>query len=238
MADYTEIFGKDWARILKQFLLSDEWKAIRSEIARMAKNKEEFYPGVDSIFRAFEECPYGEMSTVILTTNPYDVQNDGLAFSCKTADFSDKCPSALEKILDGIEEDVCNGLYLNRESDLWRWADQGVLLLNADLTTLKGKPGAHLKRWHPFIKYVIKTIATYNTGICYILIGKFAHKFAQYINPKNNDIFLLEHPMVAIEEKRKWKHENVFSRVSAITNLLNNRSIDWTKNTKKWETGI
>lgn len=235
MADYGEIFGKDWARILKPFLQSDEWKTIRGEIAKMAKNNVEFYPKVDDIFRAFETCPYGEMSTVILTTNPYDVQNDGLAFSCKTADFGDKCPPVLEAIFDGIEQDVCNGLYLNRESDLWRWADQGVLLLNTDLTTIKGKPGAHQKLWFPFVKYVIKTIATYNTGICYILVGSFAQKFAQYINPKNNDIFMLEHPMVAVKEKRKWKHENVFSRVSAITNLLNNRSIDWTKNKKPWD---
>lgn len=238
MADYAEIMGKDWARIMKPFLISDEWKQIRAELVKQNKSLEKMYPAADDIFKAFRSCPYGDMITVFLTTNPYGKNNDGLAFSSKTTDFMSDWPKCLNLIFDAVEQDVADGLYLNREPDLWRWADQGVLLLNCDITSIEGKPGAHLKLWHPFMKHLFQFIGQHNTGIIYVLIGTHAQKFERYINKEANDIIKLEHPMVALKEKRAWKHENVFSRINAISKFLNNRSIDWTKNIQTWEKPI
>lgn len=234
MADYNEILGKDWTRILKPFLQSDEWKSIRQALVNQNKSLEKMFPGGEDIFKAFKSCPYGEMITVFLTTNPYGKENDGLAFSSKTAHFMDKYPPVLDKIFDAVEVDVADGLYLNRDSDLFRWADQGVLLLNCDLTAIEGKPGAHLKLWHPFMKYLMKFMGQYNTGIVYVLIGSHAHKFEQYINTESNDVFKLEHPMMAVKQKRPWDHQNIFSRINEISTFLNNRSIDWTKTVPQW----
>jgi len=235
MADYAEIMGYDWARILKPFLQSDEWKSIRAELVKQNKSLEKMYPVADDIFKAFRSCPYGDMITVFLTTNPYGKENDGLAFSSKTTDFMVDWPKCLDCIFDAVEQDVSDGLYLHREPDLWRWADQGVLLLNCDITSIPGKPGAHLKLWHPFMKHLFKFMGTHNSGIIYVLIGQHAHKFAQYINPEANDIFKLEHPMVALKEKRPWNHQNIFSRINEISNFLNNRSINWTQIKNIWE---
>ncbi len=234
MADYKEILGADWARILKPFLQSDEWKSIRQQLIDQNKSLEKMYPIADDIFKAFRSCPYGDMITVFLTTNPYGKDNDGLAFSAKSVDCFEDHPKVLNAVFDAVEQDVADGLYLNRESDLWRWADQGALLLNCDITSLEGKPGAHLGLWHPFMKHLFKFMGQHNTGIVYVLIGLHAHKFERYINKENNDVFLLEHPMAALKEKRPWNHQNIFSRINEISIFLNNRSIDWTQNINKW----
>lgn len=235
MANYTEILGSDWARILKPFLQSDEWKNIRAELVKQTKSLSNMYPASDDIFKAFRSCPYGEMITVFLTTNPYGKENDGLAFSCKSNDFMRDNPKVLDKIFDAVEVDYANGLYLNRDPDLWRWADQGALLLNCDLTSIEGKPGAHLHLWHPFMKHLMQFMGKYNTGIVYVLIGSHAQKFERYINTEANDIIKLEHPMIAVKENRPWKHENVFTRINEISKFLNNRSIDWTKTVPQWQ---
>lgn len=235
MADYAEIMGKGWARIMKPFLQSDEWKTIRAELVNQTKSMEKMYPVADDIFKAFRSCPYHDLITVFLTTNPYGKDNDGLAFSSKNTDFIDDWPKPLDLMFDAIEEDVADGIYLARDPDLWRWADQGVLLLNCDITSIEGKPGAHLKLWHPFMKYLFQHLGQYNSGIIYVLIGQHAQKFERYINPEANDIFKLEHPMIAVKKKRPWKHQNVFSRINEISTLLNNRSVNWTKMRKEWE---
>lgn len=230
MSKYNEIFGADWVRVLKPFLQSEEWQILRTELKEASKGK--IYPHIDDIFRAFKLCPYNELMTVFLTTNPYDVQNDGLAFSTSTTGMDDN-PKVLDCIFDAVQADYpyCNQY---KDSDLGRWAQQGVLLLNCDLTTVKGKPGAHLQMWHPMMKHIFKYLGQYNTGIIYVLIGTHAHKFSQYIIPENNDIFKLEHPMVAVKEKRAWDHKNVFKRINDIGTFLNNRSVDWSKNINKW----
>ena len=235
MSKYVEIFGADWARVLKPFLQSEDWQTIRGELKKNMSNSNPMYPAVDDIFRAFKLCPYRRITTVFLTTNPYDTQNDGLAFSSKSASIFTDHPKVLDSIFNAVEEDVCNGVYLNRDSDLQRWAEQGVLLLNCDLTAVKGKPGAHLKMWHPMIKYIFKHMGEFNTGILYVLIGTHAQKFGQYINKEVNDIYNLEHPMIAVKEKRPWKHQNIFSTINRVSKFLNNHEIDWTKTINPWD---
>jgi uracil-DNA glycosylase len=232
MSKYNEIFGETWVRILKPFLQSQEWKEILSELK--ASRALKMYPEVDDIFRAFKLCPYNKLVTVFLTTNPYDVQNDGLAFSTPDRDLFKDHPKVLDCIFDAVEQDVCDRPYLNRHSDLERWAKQGVLLLNCDLTAIKGKPGEHLKLWHPLMKALFTHMGEYNTGITYVLIGQHAQKFSRYINKDLNTVFNIEHPMIAVKEKRLWDHKNIFKEINTISKSLNNQEIDWTKNIT-WE---
>jgi uracil-DNA glycosylase len=236
MSKYVELMGRGWARIMKDYLLSEDWPKVRGELkAAMGKN---LYPNVDDIFKCFKHCPYDDLIAVFLTTNSMDSKSDGFAFSSVNMDIFKDLPPVQDKIFDAVEADLKGYPYLNRESQLQRWAEQGVLLLNCDLTTIKGKPGEHLKLWHNFMKHLFKHLGQYNTGIIYVLIGNHPQKFEQYINKENNDIFKLEHPMVAVKEKRPWKHQDVFKRINDISRFLNNRSIDWTKNINPWDKPI
>lgn len=228
MNKYEKIFGTGWARILKSFLESEEFKTIGKYLKQQVTEGKKIYPLFDDMFRAFQQCPYENLVTVFLTSNAYQKEMDGLAFSCKEKS-NDEYPEQLTKIFDAVEQDVGRGLYLNRVGNLTRWANRGVLLLNCDLSTEKGaKPGVHLDLWKPFIQFVIKTLSEYTTGVAYVLIGKEAEKYESLINQETNAITKLEHPMLAVKEKRPWRHKNVFSSINYSSEFMNNYRIDWT----------
>ena len=58
-----------------------------------------------------------------------------------------------------------------------RWADQGVLLLNATLTVRAHQAGSHQNRgWETFTDAVIHRLAAERSHIVYILWGSYAQK--------------------------------------------------------------
>jgi len=225
---YDKLFGEGWARILSPFLESEEFKTIGKYLKQQVNAGKKIYPTFDDMFRAFKECPYEELNAVWLTNNAYQSQMDGIAFSVSEESIT-VTPDPLIKIFDAIEQDVAKGLYLHRVNDLTRWANQGILLLNCDLSTEKGaKPGVHLDLWKPFIEFVLKTLSEYNPGLFYVLIGTKSSSYSSCINAENNHILELEHPMMAVKEKRPWRHKNVFHEISLFSKFMNNTVIDWT----------
>jgi uracil-DNA glycosylase len=229
MTKYEKLFGVEWARKLKPFIDSDAFKVIGKTLMTEHNSRKAVFPVFDDVFRAFRECPYDQLVSVFLTNNAYiKGEMDGLAFSARKAEFLDQTPEQLRKIFDAVESEVANGLYLDRDNDLTRWANQGVLLLNCDLTTEKGKVGSHIELWKPFIEYVMKMLAQYNTGLIYVLIGKEAAKYEPFVNKKANDYYLIEHPMVAVVKHRAWKFKDMFETVNRVSDLINNKKIQWT----------
>jgi uracil-DNA glycosylase len=179
------------------------------------------YPGFSDVFRAFKECPLEDLKVVVLTNNSYIKESDGLAFSAR-----EKTP-VLDKIFHAIEEDVADGLYLNRVTDLGRLAEQGILLLNMDLTVNLGDKIDHISIWKPFMNNLFLQLRSI-PGLIFVLIGKQAQEYEIRINEDQNDIYLLEHPMNAVINKRPWRHKSVFSEISRISKFLNNKEIQWT----------
>lgn len=229
MSKHEELFGEGWARILKPLLDSYIFKDIGKELRKQQKEGIIIYPKMDDIFRAFRECPWEKTIAVLATTNAYvKGQADGLAFSCAHAQSIGDTPAILKKVFDAVEKDVAKGLYLDRSNDLSRWAAQGVLLLNLDLTTVKNKPKSHLKLWEPFMKHLFRILGTYRSGITYGLIGKEAKQYNVLVNPLANDFYCIEHPMMAVLEKRDWDCKEIFSTINRISNLINNKIIEWT----------
>jgi uracil-DNA glycosylase len=229
MSKYDKYFGKDWAKRLTPALESDAYKKIGKELKGIVDDRKKLYPVFDNMFSAFRNCPYNKLNTVFLTTNTYEEFMDGMAFSATKAEFASDRPKVLDKVFDAIEEDVANGLYLLRDNDLTRWAEQGVLLLNLDLSNVKGaKAGEHIDLWKPFINYVLKLIHTNFTGINFVLIGKEAAKYESKINKEIHNVHVLEHPMIAVVKNRPWNYNKVFSAINGYLQMMNGFKINWT----------
>jgi uracil-DNA glycosylase len=229
VSKYEKIFGPGWYKKLKPFLESEDFKKIGRKLKADQEAGIKIYPLFDDVFRAFKECPYEDLAVVMLTNNAYlKGEMDGLAFSSDKVESMSDIPPVLTKIFDAVEEDVADGLYLDRDNDLTRWARQGVLLLNCDLTTEKGKPGSHIDLWKPFIEYVMKMLRDCNTGLIYCFIGKQSGHHLLAVNEECNDKYIIEHPMNAVIKKRNWKHKQLFSSINRVTNFLNNKEIKWT----------
>lgn len=225
---YKGLFGS-WYEIIKPFLVSDDFKKISKHLKERTEEGYTVYPVFDDVFRAFRECPFDKLKVVILTNNSLIEGNDGLALSCRSCNTKllSTWPKLTQSVMSAFE-DNSNGLYLEQKPDLSYLAKQGVLLLNCDLTTEK-KAGSHLKLWEPFVKYILTVSAELSTFVIFLLVGKEAHKYESIVKDKEkNDVYSIEHPMLAIKEKRNWKHHKIFFTISNITKLIHNEEIKWT----------
>ena len=132
------------------------------------------YPKGSDIFAAFEHCHFNDVKVVILGQDPYHGVNqaNGLCFSVKD---EVKMPPSLINIFKEIEQDVDQPF--PSTGNLERWANQGVLLLNATLTVRAHEAGSHQKKgWEQFTDQVISKISKNRENIIFLLWGGFAKK--------------------------------------------------------------
>lgn len=225
-----EQFGESWYNRLKHYLHSEEFSKLGAYIAEQRKTKSIVPTNKADTFKAFRATPFDKAKIVILGQDVYSTKRvaDGLAFSCS---YNDSLPRkgiqpSLVQIFEAVEKNVYKGLYLDKNPNLERWAQQGIFLFNAALTTEEGKPGEHLHLWAGFTKEVLKALSEYNTGIIYCLWGSKAQQYEKYINPKFNYILKAKHPSSANYNNCIWEC-NHFVEANKILKANNNEEIIW-----------
>lgn len=201
----------------------------------MAKQGKEMTPRFSETFRAFKECPWHKLHTVLLGQDPYSGKiskgvyvADGLAFSSRN---STKCPKSLEHIYRAVDRDIYKGTatHLTDTFDLTKWANQGILLLNTALSFPIGqKSAAHVNLWHPFITYVLKTINQRKDCIAFGLMGSYAKAYKNLLTNETFAIYDCEHP-AAVEYRLggRWDDEGIFRSIDAFQRTFNNIKINW-----------
>lgn len=150
------------------------------------------YPPGSKIFAAFDLCPFDKVKVVILGQDPYHEpgQAEGLCFS--VADGVQQPPS-LVNIFKEIQDDL--GIPAPTSGSLRRWAEQGVLLLNATLTVRAHQAGSHQRQgWEEFTDAVIRHLATERTGLVFILWGSYAQRKGSFIDRKRHLVLQSAHP--------------------------------------------
>lgn len=147
-------FEKDYFRTLTEF--------VKSEYSQYA-----IYPPGKLIFNAFNLCPFDKVKVVIIGQDPYHGpgQAHGLCFSVNDgAPF----PPSLINIFKEIKADI--GTDAPTTGNLTRWAEQGVLLLNATLTVRAHQAGSHQRRgWEEFTDAAIRVLAEEREHLVFIL---------------------------------------------------------------------
>jgi len=214
-----------WDRVLNEFIDSSDFEVLMKEIGELNKENK-ITPSTKQIFRTFYECPYNELKVVILGQDPYSEEGvaDGLAFSCGNT----KKPTS---VLNVIFEEIKNTYYKDEcwyawEPDLTRWANQGVLLLNASLTTEIDKINMHGPMWKPFTEYLFKKLVELNHNMIYIFVGAVAKEWAKKI-PESNQKMYCYHPESALYNDGIWESNDVFLRTNEILESINGTKIIW-----------
>ena len=150
------------------------------------------YPPGPYMFNAFEHCPFDKVKVVILGQDPYHEpgQAHGLCFSVQ-----DGVPFPLPSSIYSKEIQDDLGHPVPTTGNLIRWADQGVLLLNATLTVRAHQAGSHQNRgWETFTDAVIHRLAAERSHIVYILWGSYAQKKGAFIDSSRNLVLKSAHP--------------------------------------------
>ena len=150
------------------------------------------FPPAGQIFNAFNTCPFNNVKVVILGQDPYHGprQAHGLCFSVNDGI---QFPPSLQNIFKEINSDL--GIPMPKSGNLTRWAEQGVLLLNATLTVRASQAGSHQDRgWEEFTDAVIKIISEKAENVVFILWGSYAIKKKTLIDASKHCILTAPHP--------------------------------------------
>jgi uracil-DNA glycosylase len=177
-------------------LLQDEFdKPYFEELVRFVKSEYStttIYPAAKNIFRAFDRCPLEKLKVVIIGQDPYhgEGQAHGLCFSVEDGVAF---PPSLQNIFKEIASDL--GKPTPVSGCLDRWAEQGVLMLNAVLTVRAHEAASHAGRgWERFTDAVVRLVAEKKKGVVYMLWGSYAQKKGAMVDSLQNLVLKAVHP--------------------------------------------
>ncbi len=187
-------------------------------------SKYKIYPPGKDIFRAFDRCPAEKVKVVIIGQDPYHGPNqaNGLCFSVNEGI---QMPPSLINIFKEIRNDL--GKEIPPSGSLDRWADQGVLLLNATLTVRANQAGSHQnKGWETFTDAAIRTLADENESLVFMLWGSYAQKKGEFIDSSRHYVLKSVHPS-PLSANRGFFGSRHFSKTNAYLRSKGKKEIDW-----------
>lgn len=182
------------------------------------------YPPGKEIFSAFDSCDFNTTRVVIIGQDPYHGpgQANGLCFSVREGM---RIPPSLVNIFKEIKTDL--GKAIPTSGDLKRWAEQGVLLLNATLTVRASEAGSHQnKGWETFTDAAIKTLSEEKTNLVFLLWGAYAQKKGEIIDRSKHLVLMSPHPSPFSADRGFFGNKH-FSQANAYLKSKGLQEIDW-----------
>lgn len=219
--------GKQWYDLLGEEFEKPYMEELRAFLRDELK-KFKIYPPMKDLFRAFSLTPPSELKVVILGQDPYHNagQAHGLSFSVPP---DKRPPPSLLNIFTEIKRDMAARQIVvkNEKGDLTKWAEQGVLLLNAILTVRENSPASHREKgWEVFTQRVIEVINSRLEGIVFMLWGAFAQKKASFIDHSRHLVLQTSHPS-SFSVDRGFRGCGHFSKANDYLLSRKKVAIDW-----------
>ncbi|WP_284652572.1 uracil-DNA glycosylase [Flavobacterium terrisoli] len=183
------------------------------------------FPIGTQIFAAFDHCSFDNVKVVIIGQDPYHGvgQANGLCFSVNDGIAF---PPSLINIFKEIESDL--KMPFPRSGNLERWADQGVLLLNATLTVRESEAGSHQNQgWETFTDAVIQKISDEKQNVVFLLWGGFAKKKGARIDRARHYVLETGHPSPLSANRGLWFGNKHFSKTNAYLQTIGAAEIQW-----------
>ena len=214
---------ESWRIALKEDFESDYFKKLK-EFLKKEKEDQTIFPPGSLIFNAYNLCPLPKVKVVIIGQDPYHGlgQAHGLCFSVpKGIDI----PPSLKNIYKELNSDL--GIPIPNHGNLEKWANQGVLLLNAILTVRAHQAASHHKQgWETFTDKTIKTISELRAGIVFLLWGNYAIKKKELIDTNKHFVLTSVHPS-PLSASRGFLGCKHFSKTNQILRENSLGEIDW-----------
>lgn len=182
------------------------------------------YPPGNLIFNAFNLCPFDRVKVVIIGQDPYHEpgQAHGLSFSVNDGVMF---PPSLQNIFKEINADL--GTPIPESGNLTRWAEQGVLLLNATLTVRAHQAASHQRHgWEEFTDAAIRALSADRDHLVFILWGSYARSKKALIDTSRHLVLESAHPS-PLSAYRGFFGNHQFSRCNAYLEANGEQPIAW-----------
>jgi uracil-DNA glycosylase len=183
------------------------------------------FPKGAQIFAAFDYCTFDKIKVVIIGQDPYHGfgQANGLCFSVNDGIAF---PPSLSNIFKEIQADL--GVPIPSSGNLERWANQGVLLLNATLTVRESQAGSHQNQgWETFTDAVIQKISDEKEHVVFLLWGGFAKKKGSKIDKLKHHVLETGHPSPLSANRGLWFGNKHFSETNDYLRKCGQKEINW-----------
>jgi uracil-DNA glycosylase len=191
MTEINPVIEESWKKVLGEEFDKPYFRALKSFLVE-EKQRVLVYPPGKNIFEAFNRTPFHNVKVVILGQDPYHGagQAHGLCFSVPGGVAF---PPSLQNIFRELQTDL--DIPYPKSGNLSRWADQGVLLLNATLTVRANQAGSHQKQgWESFTDGAIQKLSEQRSKLVFLLWGKFAQNKKSLIDLSRHYVLEAPHP--------------------------------------------
>ncbi|TDQ75944.1 uracil-DNA glycosylase [Sphingobacterium yanglingense] len=219
-----KLFDESWDELLKPLLKQERMRHL-SAFVQKERHDQVVYPPQELVFNAFRLTPLPDVKVVILGQDPYHNvgQAHGLSFSVPNGIMH---PPSLKNIFAELTTDI-PGFTYPKSGDLTKWAEQGVLLLNATLTVRAHQAASHQKQgWEEFTDQVIAQISKELNHVVFILWGSYAQKKSVLIDHSKHLVLKAVHPS-PLSVYRGFFGSKHFSKSNAYLEEHGRGSIDW-----------
>ena len=217
------ILGNDWDEILADEFKKPYYLKLRAFL-KSEYSSHTVYPHMNDIFNALKMTSFKDTKVVVIGQDPYHGpgQAHGLCFS--VADGV-PFPPSLQNIFKEVHADT--GAEIPLSGNLDRWAEQGVLLLNAVLTVREHEAASHAGRgWETFTDAVVRAVAERKEGVVYMLWGSYAQRKGAIADPSRNLILKAVHPS-PLSAYRGFLGCRHFSQANAYLESIGKEPILW-----------
>ncbi len=215
--------GNDWQALLEPEFSQEYYQNLRKFLAEEYKTRV-IYPDMYHIFATLQATPYDQVKVVILGQDPYHGPNQAHGFSFSVPEGVD-IPPSLMNIYKELNTDL--GCTIPKSGCLTKWADQGVLLLNAVLTVRAGQPASHRGMgWEQFTDRIIELLNEREKPMVFMLWGRYAKNKQSLITNPRHLVLTAAHPspLSAYNGFFGCRH---FSKANAFLTMTGQEPIDW-----------
>ena len=215
---------ESWCEKLKGEMDKSDYRELVDKVQKEYE-KETCYPPEDKIFNALNLCPFDKVKVVIMGQDPYFNPGQAMGLSFSVPDGV-KLPPSLQNIYKEIAADL--GTAIHQSGDLTRWAEQGVLLLNATLTVRAHVAKSHQRLgWGTFTDAAIKALSDGRENLVFMLWGGFARSKKALIDQQRHCVIESVHPSRLSANRGGWFGQHQFSRCNAYLTSCRAQPIEW-----------
>lgn len=187
-------------------------------------------PQLPDVWRAFELTGPEEVKVVLMGQDPYHGEGQAHGLSFSVLQEGGKRPPSLRNMFKELQGDV--GTPLRTNNNLEDWARQGVLLLNAVLTTELGTAGAHQGLgWEAAVESTLEGwLRSRREPVVWLLWGRHAqalHDRLSKVANRPNDVTLRSPHPSPLSASRGFFGSRPFSAVNEALASQGKAVINW-----------
>jgi len=219
----THTIPESWQTVIGDELAKPYFLQLQQFIAEERQNHT-VYPPTEDVYNALKLTPYDQVRVLLLGQDPYHDENQahGLCFSVRPGI---KPPPSLVNIFKELRNDL--GCRIPNHGYLVKWAEQGVLLLNAVLTVRAHQANSHKnKGWEKFTDAVIRAVNAKPDPVVFVLWGGYAQKKLKLIDTGRHTVVQSAHPS-PLSANNGFFGSRPFSQINAILRAAGKPPIDW-----------